>query len=528
MKSFLFSLTLFFCISQIASAAQPWQLSQCDVPVVQTNPWSGQSGCKRIGRYDYHLNSWSEMTYCHFENDVSVDIFDQNLSIRGDIKGLSQIVFENFVESQENHQETFRTCHDLLNRIHALRSLKPFTLPKVGRKSFSHKDGVTLVASDATCDIFSNAFEALLRLLASEGRQGARLCVPNAIVAQKNPSTIRDFIKSKSVRTQGILLVGNDIPPFEVLSRGTGGIYDVGHTDTPYGELQHGFWSRGISKETGWVRGPVYKDNGTYPVTRPSLWAFDLDQFLASEIKLPASKRYVQRHWVARWMGDANAFQRYLQRRQSYRPVEKRVFFHGVDQFTFPFEPGRFYDVDAALYRHVSDSRRGGTYRAYVQTSLESLTAHFDDSINLASLFSHGNTDGMQGFDSLSLRNVNWLPEIVNSEGCLTGAWGYSPGLEKTMVHAVLERPQAPLALIAPQAVTSYPTVFSHNEKIIADRYIMDWPHGQALGQRQIGSFNKNLTHVVGLAQRDSLVTGRAVLQTFIAHSIFGDGTVEW
>jgi hypothetical protein len=507
--------------------------------LVTAYPPRDEAGAKRFTISSLHGvgRPSIQATRIFLPNLLSLYVFQAGSTYYLEIKGLSggRIVG---AESLADRTERFASVEALLARIDALAALAPRELAAPVPRPFQARDSVAVVLSESTHRALKDHVDRYLaHLRDAEGRAGSiALVVPDAIVADRNPARARDFLAGLQLGTDGLMIVGADIPPFELAStRRTPFLYAT--TDLPFGELGSPFWSRPIRKSDRRYAEKVYHSaaNQIYRIDRPTPFTFDIDAFADTHFA-GSGVPYLQRHWVTRWVGTgpsaetlARQFGAFVDARLGYRPPQRHNVLSFMGGRGLLYDPGpdtamqeEFERAHVPLMRNLPD---GSSLQTLHEVDLPGAIRRIDPQVTFLNIDEHGTEDAIGDVKRWHLGP--WLPALVHLEACLTGRWAYT-SLDNSIMANVLSLAHPPIAVIASQTEKGFRTMGGPDSIARAEDVFVDgWRPGQSVGSRQVESCNGYLQSWTPGSRAAAWGSGEPFLQLFASASLFGDGTAE-
>jgi len=472
---------------------------------------------------------------CHFSNNISVFIYEKSGKIFLDQKSING-----------GHTEEVQSCSSLHSRIQEIKSNPSEGLAARSTRDFVSRESVLLVTDEKTCLALDQEINELIKLWKDEGRKDSRrLCIPSTAIQNNNPSQIRAIIQLEAKKTQGILIVGSDIPPFEFYYatnwEAPWGAYKYGTTDLPYGNFDDPYWEKGLSKYSSGLREVIYKSvDYIYTLDRPTKIAYNLDHWVESQEE--NSKRpYSQDRWVSRWLSDPHRmkqdFARFVSRRKAYKPTRGQNILYARGAQGFMFRPGEHdtYDYLKQAMGHWKDAL-GDDSRVdfFAEADLQQVMRFLNPQLTFLNLMDHGEPEGFGNIRAPNLNEIGWVPPMVNYDSCLTGAWAYARSVSDSLVAHTFGMRAPPVALVASQGIKSLRTVGQADSTafdVFLSPLTTEGLSGQSLGNRQKESLNLNLAgwrnkwlwpQISGSSKSDD------VGQYLHSLSIFGDPTWEF
>lgn len=463
---------------------------------------------------------------CHFPNQVTMHVYQHNGQIKSDFRGFSGGYL--YLAPKGNRTKIYETCTELLNDLIEVERFSLSEMPSVSYREFSVHDSVTIAASEENCQFIEEELHLLLKIYLAEGRSNSNLvCIPQAIIELKNPAPIRQYLAKFNRITDGMILIGADIPPFELFFEMHHPMrYIYAASDLPYGNNLE-FWDQPLPK--------------TDP--KPSVVAYNMNVFARNGLH----NAYIQRHWISRYLGHSlkrnikENLQRFLQRRALYRPVERHNILIAASAWTnfarYAGQHSTWGYIDEANHEILKTFPMGTEIRTYVESDLEGIAQHLDKNITFLSLAGHGSGIHIGQFSADAFSRISWLPTLVNLETCFGGYWMHDSQDQDPshmLITNVLHTDVPPLAVTATQAGSWLSKLYkSIRSPVVAeDVFLTDWSFVRTLGQRQKETIEFNLRHIdrfVGTESRDIFWRKASFAhQMFATYSIFGDGTVEF
>lgn len=546
---------LFFTTSISAN-----ELASCLAGIVDTYPQDEAGfGCDEnleyqtdwIKRGDEYLVLDKNLRYarCHFDNRYTLYLYELAGQSYMDIRGEEGRA----VSTDLPPTQSFSRCEALKVAV-ADYQAKPTIEPDfadTNRRPLISQESILLVASIANCELLGPELNLLLSHYHAEGRSHSDLlCLESVLIKQKNPSVIRSAIHKQLANKpiSGVMLIGTDIPPFEMFYRTTNSTTH-GHTDLPYGNIGFPLWDNPIAKQSARLKNKIYfdSDNHIYKTMTPSEYAFD-----ATNFKNIHGHVYQQHYWVTRWLPrytDAmlvkQEFYEFVIRRLQYLAPTAHRLLHLSEYRRITL--GRLETAQAeenlAVYL---DSAPGAQGRYFVNTDFYLMLRNMPKNTTVLTLDSHGNGTTAGTVDAMNYYRfehlTNW-PEIVLLANCLNGMWGmheFNDGnqYQGTLLAAgVLGTSHNTLLVIASQLSTAFAYMGKPSE-FQRTTFFADVKKGQSFGARQIGVVNINAQHYItqyhdgrfdriGNWQPDKFLA--SLYQDLLASvSLFGDASLEF
>jgi hypothetical protein len=500
------------------------------------------SGTKRfdIGRRNGSVHSRVKATKVFLSNQLSLYIFQAGPDLYLEIKGLSGGRMIG-AEPLADRTERFPSSAALMTRIAELAQLRPreFAVPR-GRP-FRSRDSVAVVLSESTYRALKDPVDRYVAHLRIREERAATtvIPVPDAIVAERNPARVRDALRRLAPATEGLMLVGPDIKPFELVST-QGAAFHFASTDLPYGAFDSPFWDQPVRKSDARYAEKAYHSspNRVFQMTQPTPFTFDIDAFARGHLARSRAP-YAQTYWVTRWVGTdpspqglLRQFGAFVTARLQYAPPERHNVL-GLAGGTGPlYDPGPDTVMQSTFERShdalMANAPAGSTLQTVYEADLQGAIVRVDANVTLLNLSEHGTPEAVGEVKAWNLRRISRLPPLVHLEACSNGMWGYTK-LEESIVANLLGLAQPPITIVACQTEKGFPTMGGPDGVTKAENVLMDgWKPGQTLGRRQVDSTNGHLrSWDAGSAVAGRPFPGEAFLQLFATASIFGDGTVE-
>jgi hypothetical protein len=403
-----------------------------------------------------------------------------------------------------------------------LKTLAKWRAPSFSASSprpFQNQENLALIASEKNCRDLQSELSTYLDLLRSENRNSSSLiCVPEALVQSLNPSLVRAFIQSELHAEEHLLLIGNDLPPFEIFYENKGDFFH-GETDLPYGNSTSDFWTRPLSKSEAPLFEKVYRSqNYLYKTSSPTPFAFDL----------AALSEHRQERSVSRWISSKESskedFQRFIERRKSYRPKSelRAVMIRDGESIMFRPEDHESWAIDFKDQEEFRSNLSKGS-QSFLLTEADSLGVlrNLSTETSFVHLLAHGTSNSIGGLHAADLQRIHWLPPILNLDSCSTGSWSLEEKAETSLIAKAFGILNPPLAMMASQA-TKFLVTLGHSDGFTREVFFNRLKPGQSLGSRQVETVNANLVRLSNEVDRTALW-----LQTFSILSLFGDATME-
>lgn len=530
---------IYFIVSIIfvpqLTAASEFETLSCSPQLFHRFPQHLGQGCHKFTiseetQLGLHFTTQIE---CHFPNQVTAHVYQHNGQIKSDFRGFSGGYL--YLAPKDNITRIYETCTELLSDLIEVERFSLSEMPSVSYREFSVHDSVTIAASEENCQFIEEELHLLLKIYLAEGRSNSNLvCIPQTIVELKNPALVRQYLAKLNTHTQGIMLLGDDIPPFELFFEMHHPMrYIYAASDLPYGnDLE--FWDKPL---------PKTDQNSIIRIDVPSVVAYNINLFTRNGFH----NAYVQRHWVSRYLGHSlkrnikENLQRFLQRRALYLPVERHNILMAASAWTnfarYAGQHSAWAHLDEANHEILKKFPMGTDIRTYVESDLEGITQHLDKNITFLSLAGHGSGIHIGQFSADAFSGILWLPILVNLETCFGGYWMYGSqdqGPSNMLITNVLHTDVPPLAVTATQAGSWISKFYKsiRSPVVEEDVFLTDWSSVRTLGQRQKETIEFNLRRIdrfVGTESRDAFWRKASFAhQMFATYSIFGDGTVEF
>ncbi len=513
--------------------------SDCLAQLVTTFPSSSlQGGCQPYTMFHYTQGTEGEFTEqvsCTFSNLTTSFVFKADEQIVVDVRGLSDRVISQ-ADLREDSAWKFESCQGVIDFLDRIRET-PARVPAISQKGeFYSRESILLVTSQSRCEEAERAqLNRWLNTLRSEGRFDSELlCIPTPLVQTQNPSVIRRHILSHVTTQQGIILVGDEIPPFEFF-KATGwedpwAPYKYGHTDLPYGAMDSDFWDNPLRKDQAPLLNKVYFDKDfIYGPHKPTRFSFDLQDFIrGDEITF-----YQQALWVSRWiappLNSKSSLDHFVERREDFRPskTQNLILTRGAENIMYTpldFTIRDYYKISTDFWRSLDPANRFA--QILMPIDLDASLRFLDPHVNFLILNEHGNPENVGNINYQSFEGIQRLPELVSFDSCLSGAWGYADSLNSSVLTAAFAVPSPPLALIASQGIKSYRT-FGEPDRQVRATFLGEWPSGVSLGLHQREMINSELAYWRESLSHDPFYE-ETVSQVFHSLSIFGDGSFEF
>ncbi len=473
-------------------------------------------------------------------NQLSLYVFQAGPAHFLEIKGLSGGRMIG-AESLGDRTERFPSSDALMTRIAELTHLRPREFAAPRPRPFRSRDSVAVVLSESSYRALKDPVDRYVAHLRTREERGATtvIPVPDATVSERNPARVRDFLRRLALRTDGVMIVGTDIKPFELVST-QGTAFHYASTDLPYGEFASAFWDQPVRKSDTRYAEKAYHSgaNWIFQMTQPTALTFDVDAFARDHL---AGSRapYQQTHWVTRWVGTDPSTQGLLRQftafataRLQYAPPEQHNIL-GLAGGTGPlYDPGPD-TIMQTTFEHSHDplmanAPAGSTLQTVHEADLQGAIVRVDANVTLLNLSEHGTPEAVGEVKAWNLRRVSRLPALVHLEACSNGMWAYTK-LDESIVANLLAIAQPPIAIIACQTEKGFPTMGGPDGVTIAENVLIDgWKPGQTVGHRQLESTTGHLrSWGAGSVVASRPFPGEAFLQLFATASIFGDGTAE-
>jgi len=483
------------------------------------------SACEQKDLLFYSKNGSIESAFipqiqCHFENQVTLYAYKEDGQIHLDANG-----------DQLHEFTTQESCESLSQAIASYEKVSRPSFSESESHPLSQQESILVVASQANCENWKMELADLVSIYKQEGRINSKLlCIPNSVLKTRNPAKIRQLIQKRENTQAGIILVGAEIPTFEIYYHtGYGGdwsAYGYGQTDLPYGDSGIRFWNEPLSKTSSSLRNKVYHDSGyMYETNSPTPYAYDIDTLVKSE--LASTGIYQQKKWVSRWMGDQRSLQKFIERRQSFRvsrPLRITVASGSEGVFWRPHEIETF---ERWLKDLVRWSNSPSETKVFSHADLEGITKNLDPQTDILVTTEHGQPEAVGNLHATEIAKATFLPPILNLDTCLGGAWGYATDPESSLIYKSLSATQPPLVILASGGIKWTRTI---GEADNLSRVIFMDPDalGKSLGQRQIQTFAENWMYWrLSAGQWWNSNPPSFAHQLFHNFSLFGDGSIE-
>jgi hypothetical protein len=472
-------------------------------------------------------------------NLLSLYVFQSGPAYYLEVKGLSGGRMLG-AESLGDRTERFASSQALVARIESLKALQPTPFAPPRPRPFRSRDSVAVVLSESTHRAVKDHVEQYVaHLRDQEQRSASRVVpVPDRLVAERNPARLRDFLRQQELTVDGVMLVGPDIAPFELVST-QGNVFHYASTDLPYGEFSSAFWDAPIPKSDPRYAERAYRSqNSIYRLTEPTPFTFDIDAFARDHLG-GSRTPYLQTRWVTRWVGTdpspaalQKQFAAFVEERLRYRPPSHHNVL-GMAGGTGPlYDPGPDTDMQTVfehshdrLMTHVPSGSRVQTVH---EADLGGAIRRVDAVVTFLNVSEHGTPEAVGDVKAWHLSRVAQMPALVHLEACANGMWAYT-SLKDSIVANLFAIPRPPLAVVACQTIKAFPTMGGPDGVTRAENVLVDdWMPGQTIGDRQVQSNNGHLRSWdanATVARRP--FPGEAFLQLFASASVFGDGTAE-
>lgn len=475
---------------------------------------------------DFKLESnWSNQISCHFKNQITTYVYSKNGSEVVDSSGLTD-------RSDFRDQSIpFASCDEVSAHLDELAQISTQKFAPTTSRNFIDLESVTLVLSQNFCRLLHNETQDLLRTYESEGRKASELlCIDDNLIDKKNPSKIRQFIlQNKSPITQNILLVGSDIPTFELFSI-RDGITIYGHSDLPYGSSES-FWASGISKSSPDLKEKIYRSqNFLYRMDFPTFYAFDIRQL--ESVLLSRDHDYRQEFGVSRWIEEQNIeddFRHFVEARKLYSPVNSHNILYAQGGEGVMFRPGesQFSELAKKLKNNFKENFDLQASQVLMETSLDQLTESLDQRTSLLALSDHGNGYSVGNLGADKVASLHWLPSVVDLETCFGGAWMLQDKPGDSLISRILNIKKPPVAVAATPAL-KFSSELYEDEVLKTPALFLHWKKGESLFRRQrlnLAQSIRILFQEIPSYMKKSRVD--FLNQMLSSHSVFGDGSVE-
>lgn len=499
------------------------------------------SACDSYEMYDRQFDRTETEVSCFLKNSLTIYLFQRGDQAYAQVKGINGRNFQGLSLSEDQTIPLPQhTCGDVVGWIEELASATLIAEQPPARREFLSHESVALVASERTCTSVLDLIQDYQSLLSSEGRSSVQiLCVPESVGRTQNPSLVRRWIRSQiATEASGIILLGNDLPPFEYYLSTNWELpfspYKYGATDLPYGDNDHGFWSKPLSKQSSKLKNKIYfEQDFLYPTKTPTSWAFDLDVFIARE---RISRSYIQKRWVSRWMGRSENLredlQRFIKRRSTYRPHQFHHLVYAQGGTNIMFQEG-MHDFWNYHHEDLKDLNlpAGSTQQVLLEVDLARYLYNLNRNITILDLSEHGHPEGMGNITSSTFESISHLPEILSWDTCLGGSWMYSePPFDRSLITRSFSVAEPPLVMLATQAIKSF-KVMGSRDLFAPEIFFNQIQQGKSLGQRQIEVVNGNLDFwksnpdLFKFWHTDDREIPHQIMSV---HGLFGDGTIEF
>jgi len=457
---------------------------------------------------------------CHFENQSTLYAYVEEGRIRLDANG------ENL------HEFTAPAdCQSLSDSIFDYAQRPAPSYQRTSTVPLSQKESILVVASRERCENWKAELNELLDLYKNEGRtDSALLCVSQTILKTKNPAKIRQLIQTNQNIQSGILLIGEEIPTFEIFYHtgytGDWSAYGYGHTDLPYGDSGTRFWNEPLMKTSVALRNKVYHDaNYMYLTTTPTPFAYNVDTLVATELGGPGV--YHQSKWVSRWMGERESLRNFLARRREYkvsRPLRMTVASGSEGVFWRPHEKDTFemWVRDLSTWP-ANDSE----IKIFSHSDLDGIARNLDSETDVLVTSEHGQPEAVGNLHASRIVSMPYLPPILDLDTCLGGAWGYATDPESSLIYKSLKSRTPPLVILASSGIKWTRTIGTPDN---FSRRIFMAPDalGKSMGQQQLATFSENWAYWrLSAGEWWNSNPPASAHQLFHNFSLFGDGTIE-
>ncbi len=510
------------CMNELTRTFSNAQMNFCDNGYFFSSDSSG-------------FNAYDKAT-CHLINDLTLHIYQENNRMIVEVAGLHSGFFST-ADASRNGMETYSRCKDVTAAVKKWATLRKIAVLPANSKSPENIDSVAVVASKRNCSGLKNVIDDWIEALTSEGKSGSALiCVPDEIVGTNNPALVRQYIFENISRQKGLILVGSDLPPFEIYSK-TGfspgyAQFDYGSSDLPYGEISSVFWNQPISKLSDSLRNIVYHDENNIHLTRqPTSWAYDLDLWRASVMRGSETFEAQNNLWVSRWVADESylkhSLRNFVERRSQFRPFLNHRYLHARGSSGVMFTP---HDPDLELrtqnmLRPFFDNLPPQS-RSYIMTGTQlfGLTRHIDTETTMMTYDEHGTSVGIGDLKAFRLVQMDFYPPILNLDSCQVGEW-YEEESSQTFIAQLFSADRPPLVVLASQGTKWMPTIGSV-DSITGDVFFDGLASGQTFGNRQLETFQNNMRHWFQNYPNDP--TTSFPMQLYHSLSLFGDGSIEF
>lgn len=463
---------------------------------------------------------------CHLSNDLNLHLYQKDNRYLLEVKGLSRNIYSGKINS-EQPLESFKKCSQLSPAIKKWNKFTRKSLPASSVRNFINSESVLLVASEFTCQQNESELQQLLDHFKKEGRVKSDLiCIDQTIVNQVNPSLIRSSILERAEITDGIILVGTDIPPFEYYTSqqsDESDSYRYGSTDLPYGDLDSLFWSQPQSKLDPEIFNKVYKQsNSIHSTYSPTSFTYHLNEWGLS-YEQPLKNRL---RWVSRLVGPDHFLQFFSNRRVHYLPPTEHRYLHargGSGILFVPQDSESLPRLQAMLKPFTDVLPVGSQTRLVTEAHLFGMSRLIDRSTTLMSYDEHGTSISIGDFKSSRIDEINWMPPLLQLESCSTGSWYDAHDIKSSFIMKLFGLPSPPLVILASQGIKWLPTMGTE-DSITKDVFFNHFVPGQSFGSRQIEAFVKNIDHWRALQDSDLSFP----VQLYHSLSLFGDGSIEF
>ena len=475
---------------------------------------------------------------CHFDNNITLFTYQVEQNYFLDIKNMSGGRIATKVD-QSDHTEKFQSCEDLSLRIENLSTLSAWSLPEVETSPAQSHETITFLASHSTCEKLGSKLDDYISSVGRGDHSNQKVCVPRSIINQKNPLAIKSFMNSETAgSTNGIIILGFDIPPFELFyinKQGKPLPSDFAMTDLPYGTLGDNFWNKPLNKNDFRLKNKIYFDKNFMNSTQyPSFFAYDMEEF--SRGFSNGNTTYRQDQWVSRIPlefdknGKSN-FERYSQRRKAFLQPRSHNHVTATGSSGVLYWPGihEGYRVTSEAFSYFkSESDR---LEVLSSTNLAGFMNHIDPNTSFLHLNGHASYMGIDNVYGMTIEKMKWLPPYINLEGCYAGAWGFTDSkTSKVFISKLFSIESPPLMVIAAQAILAMP-VLGWKERYYKHLFLNDWQPGESIGNKQKKIINENFSFWNSIKHEPdwkSHSSQNYLLQIFAVNSIFGDGSVKY
>jgi len=472
---------------------------------------------------------WTDQVRCQFPNQTTSYVYQIGNDQFLDIKGLSGRSM-----SANYSTEAADSCEEVKTQLRQMLTITFDNFQPSSIRKWSEDISLSLIVSEANCQILYDDLGAYLDLLFSEGRHDSELlCIPNRLIQGRNPSSIRRYIhQNRNPMSEALFLIGRDIPVFEIFNDGsaTTSLYH-GQSDLPYGNLLNAYWEKPIKKTNSRLKNHIYHKSGNiYKLDYPTPYAFDMARFNPSS---QAHHPYVQDLGVGRWIENSNLktdFASYLTRRKAFRPKANPNFVasQGGESVMFRYGENQGWKLikDNLSEFLQAQEIKPGSYQIFSETDLSNFLKYLDPETDILYLSEHGTPGDIGNFHSSEASQIDWWPRIIHFSSCFAGSWTLVEPDEPSLIRELLNSAHGPVLLTAAQTQV-YFRMIENSDSLAKDVFLHSWKN-ISIARRQTDSFNTNFEH---LDLRSSGTTpprkSEYLLQLFSILGVFGDPSIE-